>query len=410
MKIFLQKNLNKIIFIISTLSLFVSFYFNEDGSGSGASGDFVVTYGFILALQENLLSDPKDWTLVHTPLHFIILSFVTRLVSNTDLLRFLFCVFSISLPLLFYKTILVSKSINFFKANLLILSSAILFIPSFRYTSIWANDLITSLFFFILSIYYFKKWEINKSKDLEKNSLLQILFLVLATYTRQYFAVFFIYFLFNYYLYFSKSSFVKLFLICVLSSIPVFYYTYLFPELLTGQNISFDAINYFLIGNSSIISLTIIPIIFINIIYKTINLKKLIVPSFLGLLIVFILSLNFDPFSSWKGGGVNHLISKKIFNNNFYLYVTAFITITTFIFLSLEKKENILILFIVLFMFFSSQVYQRYYDPMFFLIFFTLVKTHLTQIFLVKTNAVLLLFVYFVIYYFFSVTDLIYNI
>ncbi len=408
MESYLSKNKDKIIFLISVFTLFISFFFDEDGSGGGARGDFVVTYGFILALQENLFSDPVDWTLVHTPLHFMILSFVTRLVTNTDLLRFLFCLFSISLPFVFFKSILISNSINNSKSNLLILTSIILFIPSFRYTSIWANDLITSLFFFILSIYYFKKWEINKSKNLEKNSLLQILFLVLATYTRQYFAVFFIYFLFNYYLYFSKSSFVKLFLICILSSLPVFYYTFLFPELLTGQHMSLDAINYFLIGNSSIISITLIPIILINIIYKTIDLKKLILPSFLGLLIIFILSINFDPFSSWKGGGVNHLVSKKIFNNNLYLYFTAFITITSFIFLIFEKKENTLILFILLFMFFSIQVYQRYYDPMFFLVFFTLVKTHLIEIFLKKTNAVLLLFGYFVIYYFFSVTDLIY--
>ena len=68
----------KIIFILSAMSLFLSFYFNEDGTGGGARGDFEVTYGFVIALQENLLSDPKEWTLVHTPLHFIILSFVTR--------------------------------------------------------------------------------------------------------------------------------------------------------------------------------------------------------------------------------------------------------------------------------------------------------------------------------------------
>ena len=93
---------DKIIFVLSIFLLFLSFYFNEDGTGGGARGDFEVTYSFILALQESLLADPKDWTLVHTPLHFFILSFVTRLISNTDILRLFFCIFSLSLPLLFF--------------------------------------------------------------------------------------------------------------------------------------------------------------------------------------------------------------------------------------------------------------------------------------------------------------------
>ena len=42
---------------------------------------------------------------------------------------------------------------------------------------------------------------------------------------------------------------IKILLFCVLSSLPVLYYTYLFPELLTGQHISLKAINYFLLGN-----------------------------------------------------------------------------------------------------------------------------------------------------------------
>ena len=94
---FISNNKEKLIFIFSVFLLFLSFYYNEDGSGGGAKGDFEVTYGFILALQDNLLADPTKWTLVHTPLHFMILSFVTKIISNPDLLRFLFCIFSISL-------------------------------------------------------------------------------------------------------------------------------------------------------------------------------------------------------------------------------------------------------------------------------------------------------------------------
>ena len=400
---------DKIIFVLSIFLLFLSFYLNEDGSGGGARGDFEVTYGFILALQENLLADPKDWTLVHTPLHFIILSFVTRLISNTDLLRLFFCIFSLSLPIIFFSSILISKIENVLRSNVLILSSIILFIPSFRYTSIWANNLITSLFFFLLSIYFFKKWEENKKNFIDKNSLFQIIFLVLATYTRQYFAVFFIYFLFRYFLIFDFKEFIKIFLLCILSSLPVFYYTYLFPELLTGQHISLKAINYFLLGNLSIMSITIFPIVMINLIYGNIEFKKTILPIIVSFIAILILSLNFEPVS-WKGGGVNFMISQKLFNSSLYFYFTSFITLSSFIYIFLEKKENFIILIILTFMFFSMQVYQRYYEPMFFIIFFTLIKTNLINIFVRKFSASLYLLLYFVSYYIVTISDLVYKI
>ena len=406
---FISNYKDKIILVISIFLLFVSFYYNEDGTGGGAKGDFEVTYGFILALQENLLADPKDWTLVHTPLHFIILSFVTRLISNTDLLRLLFCIFSLSLPLLFFYSLLISKIENVLRSNVLILSTIILFIPSFRYTSIWANNLITSLFFFILSIYFFKKWEKNKKNFIDKNSLYQIIFLVLATYTRQYYAVFFLYFLFRYFLIFDFKEFMKIFLLCVLSSLPVLYYTYLFPELLTGQHISLKAINYFLLGNLSIMSITVFPIIMINIIYGKIQLKKIILPILISFLTILILSLNFEPVS-WQGGGVNFMISQKLFNNHIYFYFTSFITLCSFIYIFIEKKENFIILIILTFMFFSMQVYQRYYEPMFFIIFFTLIKTNLINIFLKKFSASLYLLFYFVGYYIITISDYVYKI
>ena len=61
-------------------------------------------------------------------------------------------------------------------------------------------------------------------------------------------------------------------------------------------------------------------------------------------------------------------------------------------------------------MFFSMQVYQRYYEPMLFIIFFTLIKTNLTNIFLKKFSASLYLLLYFISYYILTVSDFIYKI
>ena len=397
-----------IIFFLSYLTLIYSFFLNEDGAGGGAKGDFEVTYGFILALQENLLANPKEWTLVHTPLHFFILSLITRFIHEPFILRFLFCIFSISVPIAFY--LIISKFIikNKQKENLPLICSCIFFIPSFRYTSIWCNNLITSILLFLISIYFFKKWEIKKKNNLNKNLLLQILFLVLATYTRQYFAVFFIYFLKEYYKVLLFKNFIKLFGICVLSSIPVFFYVYRFPELLTGQLISIYALNYFLLGNPAMMFITILPIVLINFLYKKISYQSILVPSLISFCVIWILSLNFNG-DNWQGGGVNYLLSQKLFHNNIYFYFSSFFTISIFIYLIIENKDNLIILTTLIFMFFSYQVYQRYYDPMFFIIFFLLVKTKLTEIFYRKKSASYLLLLYFFLIYIGTISKLIYK-
>lgn len=397
-----------IIFFLSYLTLIYSFFLNEDGTGGGAKGDFEATYGFILALQENLLANPKEWTLVHTPLHFFILSLITRFIHEPFILRFLFCIFSIFVPIAFY--LIISKFIikNKHKENLLLICSCIFFIPSFRYTSIWCNNLITSILLFLISIYFFKKWAIKKTKNLNKNLLLQILFLVLATYTRQYFAVFFIYFLKEYYKVLLFKNFIKLFGICILSSIPVFFYVYRFPELLTGQLISIYALNYFLLGNPAMMFLTILPIVLINFLYKKISYQSILVPSLISFCIIWILSLNFNG-DNWQGGGVNYLLSQKLFYNNIYFYFSSFFTISVFIYLILENKSNSTIIITLVFMFFSYQVYQRYYDPMFFIVFFLLIKTKLTEIFFTKKMPSYLLLVYFILLYLFTISKLIYK-
>ena len=239
--------------------------------------------------------------------------------------------------------------------------------------------------------------------------MLQILFLILATYTRQYFAVFFIYFLKKYYEFISFKNFIKLFGICVLSSIPVFFYVYKFPETLFGQLISIFALNNFLLGNPSIMSATLFPIIIINFLYQKISFKDILIPSLISLILIYLLSLNFNGHN-WQGGGINYFISRKLFNNNIYFYLTGFLTISIFIYLFLENKDNSIILLTLLFMFFSYQVYQRYYDPMFFIIFFLLIKTKLTQIFYEKKIASYLLLFYFFLFYLITISKLIYKI
>jgi len=147
----------------------------------------------------------------------------------------------------------------------------------------------------------------------------------------------------------------------------------------------------------------------INMIYGKIEFKKTILPISVSFFTILILSLNFEPVI-WRGGGVNFMISQKLFSNHIYFYFTSFITLCSFIYIFIEKKENFIILIILTLMFFSMQVYQRYYEPMFFIIFFTLIKTNLIDIFLKKFSASLYLLLYFVVYYILTMSDFIYKI
>jgi len=405
----IKKRFHLIIFFLSCLSLFYGFYQNEDGTGGGAAGDFASTYGFILALQDNILSNPKDYTLVHTPFHFIILSFFENFFNSQRSLRLFYCTLSILLPTLFYYSLVLLE--NKKSKNLLILSSVIFIMPAFRYTSIWATDLITSLIFFQISIIFFLRWSSNKSDYLDKNIFLQIIFLALATYCRQYFAVFFIFFLIQYFKSLTYRNFIFLFFICVCTSVPVLYYTYLFPALITEQHISLNSLRFFLLGNSSMMSIYFLPIFLINIIFKKIRYdQNFIISVFLSFLLTLFLIFLFRPDPSWLGGGVVYQLSLKLLNNYFLFFLSSFFSFFMIIYLSLENKNNFIILFIALLVFFSFQVYQRYYEPMIYLIIFSLIQSKLNNIFLERVSACIILFLYYLVYYIGAVTDLIYKI
>ena len=87
-----KRNYHIIILFLSFLSLVLGFYFNEDGHGGGAHGDFHVTFPFIIALQENLLADPKEYTLVHTPLHYYLMAILYFFIKDQLFIRLMFLI------------------------------------------------------------------------------------------------------------------------------------------------------------------------------------------------------------------------------------------------------------------------------------------------------------------------------
>ena len=392
--------LGKFSFLILSLSLLIGFYFNEISSGTGARGDFYSTWKYVLALKDNLLVDPTQWT-VHVPLHYILLSKLHFLLNDRYLVRLFFCTISILVPFLFYLNLKVKfDTIN--KNILLLLASLIFLFPSFRHSAIWANNHITALIFFLLFTLFFLKW--NKQKNHEKinlNIVLQIIFLTLAVYTRQYYVLIFLYLMIIYLQKLKFTTFIKISIIVLIFALPGFWLIYNYPELLkTTYTIKYH--NSFLI-TSSIISFYLIPIFFALMVNDrqlfTDKKKILFIAMIFSILIVgTLLVIPFD-YNPKIGGGFLLKLSIILFNNNLLFYLSSVIGFILLIYLSMEDKNNFILFLLFLFGFSGYWVFQKYFEPMFLFIFFLLLNSKIPAEFLKNYKNLLYLYIYVFIYF-----------
>jgi len=333
---------NKVIYLISFFTLLIGFYLSEDGTGNGLSQDFYSTWRFVESLKLNFFSDPSEITL-HFPLHYFLLSLLSYVIEDLEYLRFFFMIISSFVPYLFYKAL----KIKFYNANdkiLILIACTVFFIPAFRYSAIWANDHITSLIFFLSSLVFYLKWETRKKdNNFNINIFCQILFMALAAYSRQYYAIFFLFLFAKYYEYLNFRNFLICLFISIFLSLPGFYYLSMFPRLFTELKISSN-FSVSILANSSMLAVYIFPILFMNFLKKDFflsnNKKFLIIIFLLSILITFLLSINFVP-SSIYGYGIIYMLSNLLFNNNLIFLLSSVVSLFFIFFTSKESKYNI---------------------------------------------------------------------
>ena len=402
---------NKIIFSLLSITLLVSFFFNIDSAGSGGFiADFNNTWGYVEALSKSLFVLPSKWV-VHTPLHFIILSKLYAIVENKYLIRLIFCVAAISLPYLFYLCLKIKYP--YINNNILLTLGSLTFLfPSFRSGAVWANDHISALFFFLLFLIYFLKFEKEKSfKKLDANIYLQLIFLALAVYTRQYYALIYIYCMYIYLIRFNLIIFFKISLIVLTLSLPGFLLIYFDPGLL---KVTFDTkLQNTILINSSILSFYLIPIFFI---FFFLNKEKLLIEKkkqiffiLISLIIVLFLSIIFD-YNYKQGGGYFLKLSFLSANNMILFLITSIAGITLILNLSSENKENAILLFLLIFGFSASSIFQKYYEPMFFFIFFLMIKSKIPKRLIENIKNIYYLYFYFGIYLVTAIVNDVYKI
>ncbi len=367
----INKNKEILIIVFLYFSLFGSLYFGEDSLG-GAKHDFEFHKVFIYSFAENfkfsLINYGYDELYARNfPTFYILLSVLYKIGFSIDQIRFLNIFTIIPLIIIFYKTIDYSdlKIEKKFKYLFII---SLLLSPTIRSLAVWPYPLLWAYLFFLISIYYFLKFQKNKIlSEKIKYCFLNILFFSISCYLTPNLSFFVIFYLFYFIKYFKFSKITLLILfINFLLALPALIFLietefYIFKIDYPFESINFNYSNKIILI-STLFLFYFLPFLsikkFKNIFYN-INYKYLIL-----LMLFCIINIYFFNFKNNAGGGIFYGLSTKLFNNSYLIYFVFIASILVIYFFNLINIKNS-ILFVVL-IFYNSQytIYHKYFDPL----------------------------------------------
>ena len=222
----------------------------------------------------------------------------------------------------------------------------------------------------------------------------------LTVYTRQIYAMIFFYFIIIFFLNLSRNIFFKAVLVISVFALPGVIFVVFWPKIIQAT-FEFKLYNSLLV-NSSIISFYLIP--FFSIIYffqKKIEFFKNIKKDKLILIFitffVFLCSTIFD-YNYKMGGGYFIKLSQILFNNFYFFYLSSIIGFFLLYILCKENPLNYILNFIIITTVSAYIIFMKYYEPMFIILLFLIMKTKFTKIFLVNKKYIYLYHLYFLIY------------
>ncbi len=113
------------------------------------------------------------------------------------------------------------------------------------------------------------------------------------------------------------------------------------------------------------------------------------------------------PYTNSFGGGYFFKLSSLIFKNNILFYLIFFISLLIFIKLFDYNFNNFLLLFILLICYnLQFTIYIKYYDPLLFILYFSLFEFKIVESFLKKSNFLYRIYFFcFTIYFIFLIKD-----
>ena len=134
---------------------------------------------------------------------------------------------------------------------------------------------------------------------------------------------------------------------------------------------------------------------------KTINFnflsRKNIFIYLFAFLFVLLLSRYFD-YNFKVGGGFFLKLSVLGFDNFYLFFLSSLIGIILLALLSFEDKNNFILIIFLIFGFTSFHIFQKYYEPMFLMLLFTVMKSEIVEKFLKNVKNIFFLYVYIILY------------
>ena len=417
--VILDKNIYKkeiVFFLILYTSLIISFFLGENSTG-GAIGDYINQKRASQAFASEFLKTFFEYDTYgtrHSPILIIFLSLFEKIKLPDIFIRLIHLHLALFLPFIFYKCLSVKfKEID--KKILFFLSCLIFLSPTFRSLAIWPDSRLLGLVLFVISIYYFLKFEESKNF---KFAIYNVIFLALSAYLSPNFSVFSIFFFTKFVLNYGILS-KKIFSIITINfilALPIFYYifvldvNFLLKTAAVGieenEKIIFNNLFNDILITFSIIFFYLIPFIFLKIIrIKNIfNLKKILI----SILIFSICVFYFDYNYFYSGGGIFFKVSNFFFNNNYFFYLISFFAILFTYTLISEKYLNILLFVIIILNNPQYTIYHKYFDPFLLIAFFTIFSFNIDLKKMFQAKNYLLVFFYFLVFLFISNLKLIY--
>ena len=414
MKIFMKyQNILKYLFILFSINIFfLNSYFKEylyTGSQSDLNS-FV--FRNIILFKENFIYAIVNYGSLgdaNWPLSYIIHAYLNPFSNNIS-------TYLMSSTLIGFMTFLITsmslKNKSFNNLDSFAIASLILLLPWFNGRAHWGTSANLGWLFFSITIYFFTKLENNLNSNQIKNFFLIFftsLFSALALYSRLSLSFFCIFFILTFFL--SREKNINKFtlsLLYLIFSIPGFILIYIWGDIFYLTDNSTNSYHSYknIFKNIPIILnyffFYLWPIFFIDAKEKGLKifLKENKIIFFLLFFIFVYLFFNhyFDYLSNLNyGGGVILKFGYMTGDKNNILFLLSSIIGASFIINFL--KENFIrngLLFLIIFIIygFPKSLYQDYFEPLIFILFFCgLISSK--KINLVKNKLILILSLYF---------------
>lgn len=403
------------LFISGIISVLIGLHYNENSSG-GAKFDYNYLLPFINEFSINFSNGlifffSDSGSLVHSPVFYIIAGNLLNFFGNLEYLKVFYILLSSSLPLLFYQILKYQTKDNFY---VFLFSLILFFSPYFRSSSIWLLGDNLSLILFSISIIFYLKQQNNN--DI-LSCYLSILFLALCCYVRYYYFPFFFFYIFIYFQKHNYKDIIFLLIFSLLLSLPAisyliyvikFYNFLMFLDLQGGHSLQNYPTNFFVILTIILFYFTPFILVFYKkLIIYIINEKRRIFLTLLIFLFIYFLDLFFYEKliffreSNYGGGVFKKLLDIISVNNELLIILFAYISIIIFDFISKDNRvHNYLLLSCLIISFPFVYLFQKYLDPLIFLVIFGLIKSSQITIILYKLkNYLYLYYGYFILFF-----------